>query len=77
MSKGLEAFKNIIAEGDFRYFSSLYDRDDFLNDMRTVEKELKALAILKTKLSPLAKSTFLPMSQEEFNLLNEVLNDEH
>ena len=47
------------------------------NKFGKIEKELNALEILKTKLSPLAKSTFLPMTQEEFNLLNEVLNDEH
>ena len=77
MSKGLEAFNNILCEGDYRYFSSLYDRDMFKADITTVKKELQALKILKEKLSPLAKSTFLPMTQEEFKILNEVLNDEH
>ena len=77
MSKGTEAFNNILAEGDFRYFSSLYDIDMFREDVITVKKELEALDILKRKLSPLAKSTFFPMTQGEFKLLNEVLNDEH
>lgn len=77
MTKGQEAFNNILCEGDYRYFSSLYDRDMFKKDIATVKKELQALKILKEKLSPLAKSTFFPMTQEEFNLLKEVLNDEY
>lgn len=77
MIKGLEAFNNILCEGDYRYFSSLYDIDMFRQDVDTVKRELQALEILKAKLSPLAKLTFLPMTQEEFKLLNEVLNDEH
>lgn len=46
MSKGLEAFNNILAEGDFRYFSSLYDIDMFKEDIIAVKKELEALKII-------------------------------
>lgn len=46
MSKGLEAFNNILAEGDFRYFSSLYDIDMFKADIIAVKKELEALEII-------------------------------
>lgn len=49
MKKGLESFENIIREGDFRYLSSLYDRDDLNEDIKRVVKELKALDIIKNK----------------------------
>lgn len=47
MSKGLESFENIIREGDFRYLSSLYDRDELNEDIETVEKELKEYKEIK------------------------------
>ena len=86
MNKGLEALKHLEdrANHDEYLFREDTNREKavaFLEDnesyVSTIEKELQALEILKAKLSPLAKSTFLPMTQEEFNLLNEVLNDEH
>ena len=49
MIKILEAFNNILAEGDFRYFSSLYDRDMFREDIIIVKKALETLNIIKEK----------------------------
>lgn len=46
MIKSLEAFNNILAEGDFRYFSSLYDRDMFKEDVIAVKKALEVLEII-------------------------------
>ena len=70
MNKGLEALEKLTNYKCSRMSEKIECKE-------IIEKELKALEIIKAKLSPLAKSTFLPMTQEEFNLLNEVLNDEH
>lgn len=65
MSKGLEALKRS------------FDNWNYLKDYETIEKELKALEIIKEKLSPLARYTFLPMTQEEFNLVKEILSNDN
>ena len=74
MSKGLEAITSPVST-ELKNGKQFYTYTK--EDVETIEKELKALEILKAKLSPLAKSTFFPMTQGEFKLLNEVLNDEH
>ena len=48
-SEGLEALKNIKREAGFPYFSTFYDADMWREDFATVEKELKALEIIKDK----------------------------
>ena len=60
--KGLEALNKI---------AYVYGYD---KNIKTVEKELKVLEIIKEKLSPLARATFYPMTKEEYDLLEEVLN---
>ena len=72
MSEELEALKRIRREAGIPYFSALYDFDMWKEDFELVEKSLKALEIIKKKLSPLARATFLPMTNEEFDLVNEV-----
>ena len=47
--KGLEALKNIKREAGTPYFSTLYDIDMWREDFAIVEKELKALEIIKSK----------------------------
>ena len=49
MSKGLDALENIKREVDVPYFSTLYDIDMWVEDITTIEKELKALEIIKNK----------------------------
>ena len=85
MSKGLEALKNIRREAGFPYFSTLYDIDMWREDFATVEKELKALEIIKEKLvdvnwlygcEELEDYNWCnncELTQEEFDLLKEVL----
>ena len=68
MNKGLEALKVIYDLEDLQG-----GRDEFWKAYRIIEKELKALEIIKEKLSPLGRYTFLPMTQEEYELLKEVL----
>ena len=67
MSKGLEVLENIRT----LFIGSPIDLSQQLN---SIEKELKALEIIKEKLSPLARATFYPMTKEEYDLLEEVLN---
>ena len=77
--KGLEAFERIVAEveKDTRVSTFMFhDIVSWLEDKKLVEKELKALEIIKNKLSPLAKMTFLHMTQEEYELVEEVLKDD-
>ena len=64
--KGLEALEHINK-------NIIVSQEDIDEDINIIEKELKALEILKSKLSPLAKTTFLPMTQEEYELVTEVL----
>ena len=52
---------------------SMSQLDDNIND---IIKYLKAMEIVKNKLSAIGRYSFLPMSLEEFNLLTEVLDDE-
>lgn len=49
MTKAQEALKNIREEAGTPYFSSLYDIDMWREDFATVEKELKAVEIIKKK----------------------------
>lgn len=74
MSKGLEALKEIEKFIE-KNLSKTKDNESFNLgfDVGTIEMELKALEIIKRKLSPLAKATFYPMTQEEYDLLKEVL----
>jgi len=99
MSKSLKALNNIRREATIPYFSSLYDIDDWNEDFLTIEKELKALEIIKNKrvdtwcLRHIIQSNSnldrynnnllekynnnfkvgYKLTQEEFNLLKEVL----
>ena len=87
MSKGLEALKNIRREAGFPYFSTFYDSDMWKEDFATVEKELKALEIIKSKGIDIdllkyhkdlehynfsLRGRFEHLTQEEFDLLREV-----
>ena len=47
MTKGLAALENIKREAGTPYFSTLYDIDDWKEDFKIIEKELKALEIIK------------------------------
>lgn len=63
MSKGLEALQ------------FMRERDMFLPSYAsTIEKELIALDIIKKRISPLGRMSFMPMSQEEYEILKEVLS---
>ena len=89
MSKELEALKRIRREAGTPYFSSLYDIDMWREDFRTIEKNLKALEIIKNKhtdIHSLIISKTLGqynnfyvglsiqlLTQEEYDLLKEVL----
>jgi len=87
MSKGLEALENIKREAGTPYFSILYDIDMWREDFATIEKELKALEIIKEKnvnvswlkTSPnlsrynLAVGTNQALKRNEYDLLKEVL----
>ena len=48
MSKGLEALKRIKREKP-TFFSAIYDGDMWEEDAKTIEKELKALKLIKDK----------------------------
>ena len=66
MSKGLEALN--------RLFSKIKNPQlEEENDFYDIYECLKALEIIKDKLSPIALTTFYPMTQEEFELVKEVL----
>ena len=69
MIKGLLALSEIIIHIDNEYAITREAIENFLN----IHKELKALEIIKEKLSPIALTTFYPMTQEEFELVKEVL----
>ena len=60
------------ALNDLREINGWNDKE-FNKRLDIIEKSLKALEIIKEKLSPLAKATFLPMTQEEYELVREVL----
>ena len=73
MSKGLEALE-IIKNAPTIYVgcaSNIYTR--YSHECKQIEKELKALEILKEKLNPIGLVTLKPMSQKEFEILKEVL----
>ena len=72
MSKSLEVLKTI------RYIhDSEHGQDKAMNEnFDTIEKELKALDIIKKRISPLGRVSFMPMSQEEYKIIQEVLNSE-
>lgn len=72
--KGLEALKDIVEIAIAHCCAEEAHQVAFKSE--TIEKELKALEIIKNKLSPLAKMTFLPMTQEEYELVEEVLKDD-
>lgn len=72
--KSLEALENIKREAGTPYFSTLYDIDMWREDFAIVEKELKALDIIKKKCSPLLKQYLLDLlPKEENKLVEEVL----
>lgn len=87
MSKALESFNNIIREGDFRYLSSLYCKDDLKEDIEIVEERLKALEIIINKrvdvlcfLKSKSREQYneescsdMYLTIEEYNFLKEVL----
>ena len=70
MSKGLEALKEI---KDF----AKNEWEDKRFDFAIIEKELKALEIIKTHISPLGRYSFLPMNYEDFTLISEVLDNDN
>ena len=64
MSKGLEALQ------------FMRERDMFLPSCAsTIEKELIALDIIKKRISPLGRMSFMPMSQEEYEILKGVFDE--
>ena len=67
MSKGLEALKFLR-----RNYCILKREREWACD--TIEKELIALDIIKKRISPLGRMSFMPMSQEEYEILKEVLS---
>ena len=73
--KGLKALQILENELKF-YYQDEWNITRYPKDIAIIEKELIALEIIKQKLSVIGKYTFLPMSQEDFKLLMEVLNDE-
>lgn len=66
--KGLEALNSLIETMPFAFLES-----NTMKELKIIEKELRALEIIKEKISPLARYTFLPMTQEEFELVEEIL----
>ena len=55
-------------------FDTLSKEDEKTKKLLSLEIEKnRALEIIKEKLSPLARFTFLPMTQEEFELVEEIL----
>ena len=89
MIKSLEALEriqktllryNLSTNGDLTIIEKALKRLEELEIMYSncvIEgtKQKKAIEIIKAKLSPLAKATFLPMSDEEFKLIEEVFYD--
>lgn len=90
MNKGLKALKNIKEEAGTPYFSSLYDIDDWREDFDTVGRYLKAFEIMKKNLGASFDclkyyetvqewneeyGDDYPLTNEEFNLLQEVLEN--
>ena len=83
MSKGLDALENIKLK-DF-----IFNDDSCLKDIKTIEKELKALEVIKEKgiILQFIKETYTveqynagvfgtlvkPLTKEEYDLLKEVL----
>lgn len=87
----LEALENIKREAGTPYFSSLYDIDDWKQDFATVRKTLMAFEILKKHLgAPFDCLKYYgtardwneeygddyPLTDDEFDLLVEVIDDE-
>ena len=69
MSKGLEAWERIKKGIDTNVWECGY-----WDDIELIEKELKALEIIKKKLPPLMRSALLDYcNKEEYDLLKEVL----
>ena len=86
MSRELEALENIKREAGIPYFSTLYDIDMWREDFKTVETALKALEIIKERkvevlwlinkpLENYNKYHFNELSQEEYDLLKEVIKE--
>ena len=80
MSKELEALENIKREAGIPYFSTLYDIDDWKEDLDIIEKSLKALEIIKERVLEIddfhklikCKDSIM-LTMEEYELLKEVL----
>ena len=74
MSKGLEALEEIKEIRTKTYYVLELDLDDKLTkDLSIIEKELKALQILKEKGIQLSLRYADKLTQDEYNLLKEVL----
>ena len=68
MNKGLENIKHLLET----HLGELTKEEE--QDLDTIEKELKALEIIKKKLPPLMRSALLDYcNKDEYNLLKEVL----
>lgn len=78
MSKGLEAFNRILGNEYFNLIitSRTNGKKQYAHDIAIVEKELKALDIIRKRISPLGRVSFMPMSEEEYKIIQEVLNSE-
>ena len=78
MSKGLEALKHLYAKLSCK--SSIEDIDENLQEYDIIEKELKALEIIKDFISLEPHCIYgkakRNLTQEEYDLLKEVLNNE-
>ena len=78
MIKGLEALKNIKREAGTPYFSTLYDIDMWREDFGIIDKELKALAIIKKacRKYPELRATIGIACVSDLNLVLEVLDND-
>lgn len=49
---------------------------EYIENWHSILKYLKALDIIRKRISPLGRVSFMPMSQEEHKIIQEVLNSE-